>query len=181
MGTVSRSPFFHSHATEPLATVLINPNGNPISYIPIVADTANIYSGLIVDLTATTYPNEVTEMGAKQGKDHLDQHPLLVEIDPAHISLPLNYDKTTAHPDLAKMRGLELFVGMDVWCKGSTLTAAQDETLVPAANGLVTNMGDPDGETIEATAWGFRALTALTSGTWIPCRVLGRVTYDDTA
>ena len=179
MGTASRSPYFHSHATEPMSTVLINPNGQPVSYLPVVADTANIYSGMLVDITASTYPNEVTELGAQQGKDHLDPHPLLIEIDPAHESLPLNYDKTTAHPNLAKMRALELFVGMDVWLKGSTLTCSQDETLVPAAAGLVTNMGDPDGEAIEQTAFAFRALTALTSGTWIPCRVLSRATFDD--
>ena len=78
------------------------------------------------------------------------------------------------------MRALELFVGMDVWCKGSSLTYVQDEILVPAANGLVTNVTDPDGETIETESWGFRALGPVTSGTWVPCRFVGRIVYDDT-
>ena len=175
----ARSYVFKSHGTEPLGTVLINANGNPVSYIPVVADTATIYSGLLVDHTAGVYSNHVSAMGAKQGKDHLDKSPLLIEIDPAHMSLPDNYDKTTAYPDNSKMRALELFVGMDVWVKGSSLTAAQDESLVCAANGLVTNVGTAVGETIDATAYGFRALSPLTSGTWIPVRYLGRITYDD--
>lgn len=179
MGDVSRSVYFRSHATEPMSTVLINPNGNPISYLPVIADTANIYSGMLVDITASTYANEVTELGAQQGKDHKDPAPLLIEIDPAHMSLPLNYDKTTVHPDLAKMRALELFVGMDVWLKGSSLTCTLDETLVPAASGLVTNVGDPDGEAIDTVSYTFRALAPLTSGTWVPCRVTGREAFDD--
>lgn len=181
MADPARSPFFHSHGTEPLSTVLINANGCPISYLPVIADTANIYSGMLVDITASSYPNEVTELGAAQGKDHLDPAPLLIEIDPAHMSLPLNYDKTTKHPDLAKMRALELFVGMDVWLKGSTLTCTMGETLIPHTAGLVTNVGDPDGEAIDQVAYSFRALTALTSGTWIPCRVTGRQAHDKSA
>ena len=179
MANCARSYVWHSHATEPMNSVLINPNGNPVSYLPVVADSGNIYAGLLVDQTGTTYLNEVTEMGAQQGKDHLDKSPLLVEINSDHMNLPLNWDKTTAYPDGAKLKALELFVGMDVWCKGSTLTTLQDETLVPAAAGLVDNMTDPDGEVIEQVAWGFRALAPMTSGTWIPCRYLGRVTFDD--
>ena len=179
MGTASRSYVFHSHATEPLSTVLINPNGKPISFLPVVADTANIYAGLLVERTASLYENEVTEMGAKQGKDHLDMSPLLIEIEEASMHLPDNYDKATQYPDKASMKALELFVDMDIWVKGSSLTVHQDETLVPAANGLVTNMTDPDGEVIEKVGWGFRALSDVSSGTWIPVRFLGRVTYDD--
>jgi len=181
MGNVARSPLFRSHQTEPLSTVLINANGNPIEYVNVIADTANIYPGLLVYISATSYSNEVTECPANYGDISTEGLPLLVEIPASHQNFTGNYEKDTAFPDGASFKALRLYKGMDVWLKGSSLTAAQVELLVHAASGLVTNTGDPDGAAIDQSSFAYTALTALTSGTWIPGTVEGKVTFDKTA
>ena len=70
---------------------------------------------------------------------------------------------------------------MDVWARGSTLTAAQAELLVNAASGVITNVGDPDGAAIDQASYGYRALTALSAGTWIPVKVEDRQAFDKSA
>lgn len=181
MGVVARSPLWRSDATEPMKSVLINPNGNPVEYVNFTADTAAIKPGMLVYITATTYPNEVTECPADYGDISTEGMPFLVEIPEAHINFPGNYEKDTAFPDLASFKALRLYKGMDVWGKGSTLTAGQLELLVHAASGLITNTGDPDGAAIDQSSYAYRALTALTSGTWIPVKVEDRQTFDKTA
>jgi hypothetical protein len=182
MGDPARSPFFRSHQTEPLSTVLINANGNPIEYIDCVADTANLKACLLAYISASTYANEITEAPADFGDVATEAFPLLIEIPDAHKNLPDNYDKTNGWSDGdGGIKALKLYKGMHVWLKGSTLTAAQGETLVHAASGLVTNVGDPDGKVHAVSQYAYKALTALSAGTWIPCEVLGLTSIDATA
>lgn len=182
MGTVGRSWLFHSHATQPMSSILIDPNGNPIQYFPGVADTANIYAGLLVYRTATTYENEVTECPADYGDIATEGFPMAVEIEPVDIHMDENYDIDTAYADGDPIpRLLKLYPGMWIWVKGSSLTAAQDELLVHAASGLVTNVGDPDGAAIDQASYAYRALADISSGTWIPVEVVGRQAFDKTA
>jgi len=172
---------WYSNATEPLSSVLIDPMTSPVRYLPGVTDEASIYAGLLVYLTAGSYPNDFTRCAALHGKIATHGKPYLVEAPDADIHMAYNYDFTTAYSDKDPIKILELFPKMWVWVKGSTITAALGETLVHAANGLVTNVGDPDGEVHAISCYAYKALMTVTSGTWVPVEVLGLTSIDNTA
>lgn len=181
MGTVARSPLWKSDQTEPDDTILISPGGNAVDLADLIADTANIKPGLCTYITASTYPNEVTESGAVHGDDALAQTQFSIEIPAHHIRFPGNYEKDIAFDDLDPMQGFEQKPGMKIWMKGSSLTCALGELLTNAANGLVANVGDPDGVAIDISAFAYKALSAMTSGTWMPCLIMAKSAFDKTA
>ena len=180
MGTVSNSPYFRSKMTEPLSTVLID---NPLDAekIPVIADEASIVPGMITFISASTYANEISMADAVHGKTALQGQILVVEIESSDIHHPANFDKTTAGADLQPMQAYVIKKDMKFWAKGSTLTAAEDEELVCGANGVITNVGDPDGVAIDEVSHTFVALAAITSGTWIPVRYVGKFAHDKSA
>lgn len=180
MGTVSRSMLFKSDQTQPMSTVLISSGGNPTPKISAMCDTANLKPGLLCTRTATSYPTEMTEAGALFGSASEGNALFIVELEADTPYQNGQYVLETAYADLDPITVYELKPGMEVWCKGSSLTCEMGDILVPAASGLVTNVGDPDGVAIEKTAHGFMALASLISGTWIPVRYLGKVVFDNT-
>lgn len=182
MGVVARSPYFRSFQTEPMSTVLIAANGNPIEFFNCIADTGNLHAGLLVYITASSFANHITEAPADFGDISTEGFPGIIEIVQAHKNLAGNYNKTETFPDnTGGITVLRLYKGMDIWVQGGTLTAAISELLVHAASGLVTNTGDPDGAAIDQASYAYRALTALSAGTHIPVRVEDRQTFDKSA
>ncbi len=179
MGSVSRSPLFDSDQTEPLSTVLISDGGAEIIRRTMTADTANLGAGLLCYITGTTYPNDVTEAGKEHGAaDQTIGSLWVVDIEASTAKLPTGYDNSTTYADGDPIQCIHLEIGMKFWAKGSTLTAAQGEILVTAAVGLVSNQDDASADAITLSIDGFRALTALTSGTWIPVQYIGPVGVD---
>ena len=181
MGTVARSPLWKSDQTEPDDTILISPGGNAVDLVDLITDTSNIKPGLCTYISANTYPNEVTESGAVHGDDSRVQTQFSIEIPAHHIRFPGNYEKDVAFDDLDPCQGFEHKPGMKIWMKGTSLTCLLGENLTNGANGLVTNVGDPDGVAIDISAFVFKALAPMTSGTWVPCLIKAKTAFDKTA
>jgi len=180
MGVVSPSVLFHSRETEPLSTVLINDGGALVERKTMTADTANLKPGMLTYITASTYPNEITESGAEHGKLTTSGGIWVVDIEASTANLAQNWTKDTAYADLDSVQAFHLRSGMQIWLRGSSLTAALEEILVPAASGLITNVDDTSPDDLVYNAHSFKALTALTSGTWIPCEYVGLSAIDST-
>ena len=181
MGTVARSPLYDSDQTEPLSTILISDGGAEVLRRTMTADTANLKPGMLVYITANTYPNEVTECGKEHGAaDSTIGEIWVVDIEASTAHMPQPYSKDTAYADLDPVQCFKLANGMKFWGKGSSLTATISEILVTAASGLISNQDDPSPDAVALDLDGFRALTALTSGTWLPVQYIGRIGVDTT-
>jgi len=146
-------------------------------------DAGSLEIGWLVYRTAGTQANDMTKAAAKMG-GRPDQAKLyVVEIPGSDIHQPQNYGGaalstvyTVEDPILVR----EIRIGDKLWLKGSTLTAIEDNLLVPAA-GFVAPVGDPDGVAIDLCSHAFVCLAAVTSGTWTVGEYIGIVAYDDSA
>lgn len=169
--------------TEPKQSLIIDPGPHGCPYQNYTADVATIKSGHATVVTGGgSVGNSLSLCGALHGSVATNDWPILVDIDPRHKQKPDDWDKATALPDLANVpRGFKPKWGAKVWMLGSTLTAAYGETLVHAANGLITNTGDPDGTVHAVSVFGYKCLKAVTSGTWVAVEALGLISIDDTA
>jgi hypothetical protein len=173
---------FQSDATQPYDTVLIKTGGNYCPVLSATADAASLVAGGLCTNTATSEPSEMTLMGAVSGNTPLNSEIYIIEIDRSSPNIAYGTDAASiSYADNDDIKVYELKVNMEVWCKANNLTAAIGEILVPAANGLVTNAGDPDGTAIDETCHGFLLLSAIAGGTWVPCRYIGYHTHDKTA
>jgi hypothetical protein len=181
MGTCSRSVLFDSDMTEPFNTVLIKTGGNDCPIVNLTSDEASHTPCMLTYITATTYANEVKHLEAAHGSTSLNNTCFVVEFD---FGTPaIAYDGTqvdNAYADLDSLKAYEVKKNMEFWGKGSSLTSLLGEILISADNGLLTNVGDPDGATIAVTAFGFMAIAAMSSGTYQPVRAVDKVAYDAT-
>lgn len=179
--SVSRSVIFDSDMTRPMDTVLISTGGNACPLLQATADAASIAPCLILYRSASTYANEMTQAGAVHGDDALLQDLYVCEIDPSSNAIARDgteYDN--AYADLDSIKVYQLKEGMEFWAKASNLTCDVGEMLTTAANGLLTNVGDPDGVAIDIACPAFMALAAGTGVTYVPVRYLGRRAFDKT-
>ena len=106
-----------------------------------------------------------------------------VELPQSDIHMPYDFggDLTTVYSENDPILMREIRIGDRLWLKGSTLTVAEDQIVIPAANGVVGLIGDVDGTAIDECTHGFLSLGSMTSGTWMFGEYIGFHTHDKTA
>jgi len=181
MADCTRTILHRSDLVAPLDTVLIKTGGNDCPLLSVVCDEAALFPGALVRITQTAVETEVSMVDAGDGQRADRTDLFIVEVDRASPNIAYGTAVgSIAYADTDSIKVYEMKIGMEVWIKGSTLTVAMGEYLVPANNGVVTNVGDPDGAAINKKDHVFMALADMTSGTWIPARYMGQIAYDDT-
>src|SRR4030042_639372 len=175
MGNVAQSLEWDGLATAPTDSIRIWPKGGKT--FTAFTGSANLMPGLACYLSAA--PNTFIEAGAILGKTATEGFLYVVEVEAESVYQAENYVLATAYAASVSCRVFRPKVGDQFWLKGSSLTCAEQETLVTAANGLWTNVGDPDGQVGAAMAWACKALAPLTSGTWVPGEFIGMHTFDN--
>jgi hypothetical protein len=169
-----------TNMTQPLRSVLYRAGPNGWKKHNATADTANLKPGLLCYRSGgSSIFNAMTECPAKFGGD-MQSGSIFIVIEQASTKyLNGNFVLGTTYADLDPIEVVELQKGDFVWLIGSSLTATQDEMLVTAASGLVTNVTDPDGLVVAVHAHAFRVAKAVTSGTYVLCEYMGIIGYDD--
>lgn len=193
--TVTENMDFQCPITEPQTSILINPD-HPHDELNGSSDTADCSPGLLGINTGTTQANDITPATASFGKIAQDGNLYAIEIEGYSPDFATPYkhppNSSFTHADYKKAanRPLKLIkldskaIGLKLWLLmtiNATGAATRGEILVPAANGFLARVGDPDGEAIDGVAYGFRALATIANQNWVPVEFIGKQTFDKTA
>ena len=189
--------FWYKGQAMPSGTV-VPPHLNKfidVERISVRADTANIRAGMLVNLTATTHANDMTECGANFGS--ADTEGILCVVDVVEHDLGFattletpefpnripNISATAADYNQAANGSLivvPIQLGMVFWALGSsdgTFDAVLGMLYKPAANGLVAALPTA-GTAIDVRSWVFRALASTSNQNWLIIQTMGLVAYD---
>ena len=164
--------------------------------LTVYADTANIYAGMIVDLTGTTQTSDMTECGAHYGGADTEGFPCIVEIvehDPNFATttetpeFPNRLPNTTAatvanhkHAENGTIIVIPLQLSMCTWVLGSedaSFDAVAGTLYITAAAGLMV-AAPTAGTAVDVRAWAARSLATTTNQNWFLVQWIGLIAYD---
>lgn len=155
-------------ATQPGTSMAVNFNAKTRDITPGAAMEA----GLLVTPSTGTYGNGVALTGASHGSDNDAEAGIeQVEIMGEHPRSNIPYDKTTDFEAGDHAIAIRHEKGKEYWLKGSSLTAALDQKLICAANGLIGVAGDNSATPLSMHS--YRCTRAVSSGTWTKGVYLG--------